>query len=146
VNKTIIDFLIRAKKETYAGVGTEAEPSRPGSHDLHYTEGNLKYIDTYLGGEKFAGEEALWDNDTPFWAMNYIGRVTGEGFSGEFHKEALMLVPEDMPYRGPTFYENGDYVFKCSVQGDFDWFIGYEEVLFKGKQVYECHFHGGIIK
>jgi len=146
MDKVVIDFLIRAKKETYAGKGAEIAPSRPGSHDLQHVEGSLKYIDTYLGGELFAGEEALWEDDVPFWAMNYIGRVTGEGFSGDFHKEALLLVSEDMPYRGPAFYENGDYTFRCSVQGDFDWFTGYEEVLYKGKKVYECNFHGGAIK
>jgi len=148
MNKQIIDFLIKAKKETYASgdAARNAEPSRPNSIDLECDEGNFKYIDTYLGGEQFAGEEALWENDVPFWAMNYIGRLTGEGFSSEFHKEALMLVPEDMPYRGPAFYEKGDYTFKCSVEGDFNWFIGYEEVLYKGNQVYECNFHGGAIK
>ena len=148
MDKQIIDFLIRAKKATYANSEAErsAEPSRPNSIDLHYTEGNLKYIDTYLGGEKFAGEEAIWKDDVAIWVMNYIGRLTGDGFSSDFHLEALKLIPEDMPYRGPALYEKGDYTFKCSVQGDFDWFTGYEEILFKGKQVYECNFHGGSIK
>ena len=148
MNKKIVDFLIRAKKATYASADSQChvEPSRPNSHDLQYAEENLKYIDTYLGGEKFAGEEALWEDNVPFWAMNYIGRLTGEGFSSEFLNEALRLVPEDMPYRGPELHENGEYTYKCSVQGDFDWFTGYEEILYKNKQVYECNFHGGSIK
>ncbi|HBA04821.1 MAG TPA: transcriptional regulator, partial [Clostridium sp.] len=60
--------------------------SRPNSHDLEYTEGTLKYIDTYIGGEKFAGEEAIWQDDTPFWSMNYIGRILDERFLGSFLK------------------------------------------------------------
>ena len=52
----IIDFLIKAKKATYASNGNETASSRPNSHDLQYAEGSLKYIDTYLGGDKFAGE------------------------------------------------------------------------------------------
>lgn len=32
------------------------------------------YYDTYLGGEKFAGEEALWISGNPYWSMNYVGR------------------------------------------------------------------------
>jgi hypothetical protein len=79
------------------------------SHDLQYTEDSLKYIDTYLGGEKFAGEEALWENDKPFWAMNYMGRVTGDGFSGDFLKEAMSHVSEDLPFRDPEHYESGGY-------------------------------------
>ena len=45
------------------------------------------YYDTYLGGEKFSGEEALWIADNPYWSMNYIGRVTGENFNGDFLKK-----------------------------------------------------------
>ena len=47
----IIDFLIKAKKATYAGKGAETASSRPQSHDLIYEEGGLTYYDTYLGGE-----------------------------------------------------------------------------------------------
>lgn len=145
MNNEIILFLLKAKKATYAGKGAESIPSRPNSHDLGYMEGSLKYIDTYLGGEKFAGEEALWSDDVAFWAMNYIGRVIGKGFSGDFLKEALLHVPEDMPYRGPAYFENGDYVYKCTIDGDFHWFNGTEEILLNGEKIYECVFHGGDV-
>ena len=59
MDKDTIRFLIRAKKATYAGKGAEAESSRPNSHDLRYIEGPLNYIDSYLGGGKFAREEAV---------------------------------------------------------------------------------------
>lgn len=145
-NKEIIEFLIRAKKATYAGKGAETTPSRPASHDLTYREGELMYYDTFLGGERFVGEEALWIGEKPYWSMNYAGRVTGECFSGDFLKEALLRVPFDKPFRGPNFYEKGDYAFKCETDGDFEWFIGYETISYKGKEIYECHFHGSIIK
>ena len=51
----IIQFLIRAKCATYAGKGAETASSRPSSHDLEYREGDLMYLDTFLGGERFAG-------------------------------------------------------------------------------------------
>ena len=38
---TIIDFLIRAKRDCYAGQGGETTSSRPASHDLKYGEGEL---------------------------------------------------------------------------------------------------------
>jgi len=57
MDKNVIKFLIKAKKATYAGKGAQTASSRPNSHDLQYSEGQLKYIDTYLGGSKFAGEE-----------------------------------------------------------------------------------------
>ena len=146
MEKKIVDFLIAAKKATYAGKGAETVPSRVNSHDLIYSDGDFMYYDTYLGGEKFAGEEALWVTDKPFWSMNYIGRITGENFSGDFLKEALLNVPHDMPYRGPVDYRNGDYLYKCLVSGDFEWFQGRETIFYRGKEIYECFFHGGLIK
>lgn len=142
----VIAFLIRAKKATYAGKGAEVEPSRPNSHDLQYREGNLLYIDTYLGGEKFAGEEAIWKDEQPFWSMNYVGRVVGEGFSGDFLKEAMRLVPKETPYRGPMIYKNGDYTYHCQVTGSFEWYQGVEEIFLGEIKVYELVFHGGSVK
>lgn len=142
----IIRFLLNAKKNTYAGKGPEVTSSRPHSHDLEYIENDLKYIDTYLGGERFVGEEALWLKDIPFWAMNYCGRVIGKEFNGDFLKEALSNVSADMPYRGPSEYKNDKLTYRCSVSGDFDWFNGSEQIFYKEEKVYECMFHGGIIK
>ena len=146
INEDIIYFLCKAKKSTYAGKGPEGTPSRPNSHDLEYVEGNLKYIDTYLGGEGFSGEEALWKDDIPFWSMNYIGRVLDERFSGSFLKEVLSLVSKESPYRGPVIYQNGQYKYHCIINGEFNWFQGHEEIYFEDIKVYECYFHGGSIK
>jgi transcriptional regulator with XRE-family HTH domain len=146
LNGEVIDFLCRAKKSTYAGNGKETKASRPNSHDFEYVEGDFKYIDTYLGGERFSGEEGLWKNDIPLWSMNYTGRVLDEAFSGKFLKEVLSLVSKDNPYRGPIMYEKGQHKYHCMVSGKFDWFQGYEEIYFNNNKVYECFFHGGIIK
>ncbi|MFW6036138.1 MAG: DUF5680 domain-containing protein [Halanaerobiales bacterium] len=146
MNKRVNEFLIKAKKETYAGKGPEVESLRPNSHDLIYEENDLKYIDTYLGGIKFAGEEALWQDNKPFWAMNYYGRVLDESFEGDFLKEVLSNVPVDMPYRGPESYQKDEFTYTCKVDGDFDWFIGYEKIYKADKKIYECRFHGGAIK
>lgn len=141
-----IDFLCRAKKSTYAGNGLEVRASRTNSHDLEYVEGDFRYLDTYLGGERFSGEEAIWKKDIPLWSMNYIGRVLDESFSGNFLKEVLSLVAKENPYRGPIMYEKGQYQYHCIINGEFEWFQGYEEIYFNSIKVYECFFHGGIIK
>ena len=146
MEKQTMEFLIRAKRATYAGKGAETTSSRPGSHDLVYREGEYLYYDTYLGGERFAGEEALWISGVPYWSMNYAGRVTGNNFSGDFLKEALLRVPEDMPYRGPERYEDGGYDYTCFVTGDPEWFRGEERICFQGREIYECFFHGGRIR
>ena len=146
MDKQIIEFLMKAKQATYAGKGAETTSSRVKSHDLIYRDGEYMYYDTYLGGDRFAGEEALWIADVPYWSMNYIGRVTGSPFSGDFLKEALLRVPEDEPYRGPRKYADGDYVYRCETAGSFEWFQGKETIDYRGKQIYECYYHGGLIK
>ncbi len=50
----LLDFLLRAKRSTYAAKAAECTPSRPNSHDLSYAEGDYLYLDTYLGGERFS--------------------------------------------------------------------------------------------
>ena len=146
MDRGLIAFLIRAKKATYAGKGAESAPTRPQSHDLKYAEGDLLYIDTYLGGNRFAGEEALWIAGKPFWSMNYAGRVIGEPFSGDFLKAALLHMPEDMPFRGPMLLTDGLYVYRCFPEGSFEWFQGKETICYKGQLIYECFFHGGLIE
>ena len=142
----LVEFLRRSKRATYAGKGAETISSRTASHDLKYSEGDYQYYDTYLGGEKFAGEEAVWESGTPVWSMNYAGRVLEASFSGDFLKECLALVPEEYPYRGPLVHRNGDYDYHCLVNGCLSWFNGYEEIFCKGLKVYECVFHGGRIQ
>ncbi|MBP5187349.1 MAG: hypothetical protein J6040_09900 [Clostridiales bacterium] len=146
MDKEVVDFLIKAKQATYAGKGAETASSRLKSHDLVYKDGEYMYYDTYLGGDKFAGEEALWISEIPYWSMNYVGRVTGDNFSGDFLKEALLRVPEDKPFRGPSEYTDGDYTYMCDINGEYDWFQGYETISYKGILIYECFFHGGLIK
>lgn len=144
-DENIIKFLIKAKKNTYAGKGPETTPSKPNSHDFIFEEGDYMYYDTYFGGTRFVGEEALWIKDKPIWSMNYAGRVIGENFNGDFLKEALLNVPFDKPFRGPNIYMRGDYTYKCEIDGEFEWFQGYEYILYNDRKIYECHFHGGII-
>jgi transcriptional regulator with XRE-family HTH domain len=141
-----IAFLCKAKRNTYAAHGAEQAPSRPCSHDLKFAEGAFLYIDTYLGGEKFSGEEAVWLGGRPVWAMNYSGRVLDQKFSGDFLKEALLLVPEESPFRGPALHKNGEYSYHCAVNGSFEWFQGSEEIFCGNGKTYECHFHGGAVR
>ena len=141
----LIPFLIKAKQKTYAGHGAEVQSFRPASHDLQFSEGNLLYYDTFLGGKMFSGQEALWQDNVPLWSMNYYGRVISDPFSGDFLKEALFNVPATNPFRGPKHFSKDNYTYKCKVDGSFEYFQGYEEIFYLDKKIYELHFHGGII-
>ncbi len=142
----LVEFLLKAKTNCYAAhAPEETVSSRPKSHDVKYEEGSYLYMDSYFGGSRFAGEEAVWYQGEPVWAMNFSGRVIAEPFEGDFLKEALMRVSKDRPFRGPAVYTNGDYRYHCAVNGDVGWFQGYEEIFYEDRKVYECYFHGGKI-
>ena len=138
-------FLVRAKIDTYVTGNNQSASSRSASHDFQYVENDFMYIDTYLGGEKFIGEECVWLKNTPVWGMNYYGQTLSENFNSAFFKEALSQVTPSMPFRGPELYQKGDFTYQCQVQGDFDFFTGEEKLYCKQEKVYSCVFHGGIL-
>lgn len=144
---SFLEFLCRAKRATYADKGAETGSSRAASHDLAYSEADFSYYDTYLGGELFSGEEAVWTRGMPAWAMNYSGRVLeADLFPPDFLKESLSAVTPEMPWRGPRVFERGDFAYHCMVSGGMDWFQGTEEILVRGIRTYECVFHGGAVR
>lgn len=142
----VISFLVRAKKSTYPVGTNKVQSTRIKSIDFSYEEDPYKYYDTYLGGEKFSGEEAIWLYDNPIWSMNYSGRVLGDNFNISFLKEALSEVSDDLPYRGPRIFTKGDYHYHCKIDGEFVWFQGYEEIFYSDEKIYECYVHGGVIQ
>ena len=142
----LIEFRLEANVNTYAAYANETESTRLDSHDFTYSNGSYTYHDTYVGGEQFAGEDAIWYKGKVQYAMNYVGRVIGRQFSGDFLKEALRSADRKMPCRGPEYYRSGEYIYKCNMVGDFTWFQGYEKIYCNNESVYECYFHGGLMK
>ena len=141
----LIDFKLEAIKNTYAGYAEPCGASRPGSNDYTYTNGDYQYYDTWLGGEKFSGEEAIWKNGKAIYSMNYFGRNLDERFSSDFLKKALKSAAKELPYRGPEFYQSGEYTYKTKVIENMNWFQGYEEIFCQNIIVYECFYHGGML-
>jgi len=94
----LIEFRFEANVNTYAAYMNETDSTRMDSHDFSYSSGPYTYHDTYVGGEKFAGEEAIWGDGKIQYAMNYLGRVLDQQFNGDFLKEALRKADKKMPY------------------------------------------------
>mgnify|MGYP002644270050 CR=1 FL=1 len=143
----LINFRLEASRNTYAGGAlNQCNSTRPDSIDFRYEKNGYIYHDTYVGSEQFAGEEAVWKDGKAIYVMNYTGRVTDEHFSGNFLKEALCAATLEYPYRGPRCYKAGDFIYTAKVSGDIEWFQGYEEIYYGNSKVYECYFHGGLLK
>lgn len=142
----IIDFIVEAKKNTYANFNAaRVTASRPASKDLAYEHGDFKYLDTYVGGSYFSGSEVVYHKGSPIWSMNYVGRLLS-GQLGDFLTEMLARVSVEMPYRGPAFHRDGKYVYVNLVSGEFDWFQGIEKIYYEDELIYELAYHGGAVK
>ena len=155
---TFINFLINAKKSTYANSNIKkVESSRVGSSDYHYEEiiDNKKYIyhDTYFGGTKFMGEEVVYcDDSKPIWGMNYYGvtldDTLGEEAMDKALRPALMKVGEDeniIPVRGIAKFENNGYTYTFKTTGTIEKFDGIEQIYKDNRLIYELHCSGGMI-
>ena len=148
------NFLIEAKKETYAnGTVEKAKSTRRGSSDYEYKNDKYSYHDTYFGGTDFQGQEVVYQQeDTPIWGMIYYGRTLDESLSEEAMdnalRPALMQVGEDdtIPVRGPKEFENQGYKYTFEVTGDLTNFEGEETIEKEGKKIYTLKCHGGMIR
>jgi len=156
--KKFIEFLIESKKQTYAnGNALKTNSTRKGSNDYEFfkviDDTKFVYHDTYFGGTNFIGEEVVYENEKPFWAMNYYGITIDNELSEKAIdfalRPALMKVGEDflvLPLRGPSIFENNGFKYTFESNGTIDSFSGIEEI-YKGKKlVYKLVCNGGKIK
>ena len=155
----LADFLIEAKKQTYAS-GDEAKvaSSRASSNDYHYEKSvngaSMAYHDTYFGGVKFMGEEVVYCGEgTPKWGMNYRGETLrtdlSEAAMDAVLRPALSMVGEDkdiIPVRGPREFERDGFKYEFTVDGDLESFHGEEKLTKDGELIYKLVCDGGIIE
>lgn len=118
------EFLIEAKKQTYANENVEkVNSSRLNSKDYEYKKDNMIYHDTYFGGTNFIGEEVVYIDNDIYWAMNYYGVTLDDTLEEEAMdkalRPALIMVGKDdiIPVRGPKEFNNGEYKYTFDVNG-----------------------------
>ena len=149
--KRLCKFLVEAKKTTYAA-GEKAkkiiEPDR--STTLIYQDGELKYCDNYFGGEPFGGREVVFFQNEPIYIMTYYGLV--DSSISDFKivykvlQNALSLIPEDHPFRGPEEYTENAFTYKNIFTGEIDNFFGEETISSSnGKEIYKARYSGGFV-
>ena len=152
-NNELADFLIRAKRQTYAGDGKEIVAQRPGFRELKYKEGNWEYRDSYTGFYFAPGQEIVRFSGKPIWTMAYSGGMKYE-FHGnvnfvkqifEFLKKVMLRVEKSKPFRGPENFREGDYEYTNKTDGDIKDFNGTECILYKGKEVFRQNYIGGLV-
>lgn len=151
----LTEFLIDAKRRTYAGLDDDAtvqDTCLAGSMQLEWRQGDWFYRDIYYGMSKFIGLEAVYYEKRPVWAMSYSGGANQGAEIAEaksiygFLRSALMEVPREFPVRGPSSYSQSDFAYKMTSQGNLEAFSGLEEVSFQKEIGYRLSFSGGLIR
>ncbi|MEI2301694.1 DUF5680 domain-containing protein [Ensifer sp. MJa1] len=146
------DFIVEAKANTYVGDGMPRPSSRPGSHDIGYEKDNWRYLDSYFGGTDFAGQEAVWLDGEPHWAMNYFGRIIRPDLinaekAGVVIKAALQaMYREKRHFLGGMELRHAHGYYIDSSRGDTGHFSGHETIFVDGEEAYELEYRGGLIK
>jgi len=144
-------FVVSAKRATYVGNGERAEPSRTGSHDLTFAVGSLRYRDSYFGGTDFLGQEVVWQDDTPIWAMNYYGYILRPDLldaarAGATIKAALSAMYEQGRFLGGFEWAGPHGVYRDGSTGGIEHFKGREVIEVAGVEAYALDYFGGLVK
>jgi hypothetical protein len=144
-------FIVRAKAATYVGAGDEEPSSRPGSHDLRYSDGLFSYLDSYVGASDFLGQELVTFNGAPAWAMNYYGYLLRPDLidaarAGAIIKESLAALYRQGRFLGGHMYTVGEDVYTDTNAGDVSRFTGTEWIARGGERLYQLAYDGGLVK
>jgi Domain of unknown function (DUF5680) len=148
----LIEFILKAKLAGYANNAEEQKIKFPDdSVGFKYITEHFDYLDRYYGSNPFTGSEQVSNKeDSLIWTMNYFGGVTSNDESlGEiysFLKEAMSLITQDYPFRGPKEYQSDRFQYKNEQEGTIERFNGIEHIYSDNKQVYTLHYHGGTLK
>ncbi len=148
--KNLREFLVKAKKSTYAsGDASKEIVELDKSTTLIFEEGDFKYHDNYFGGEPYGGREVVFFKGEPVYIMVYYGLVYEEiaDFRGVYRilQKALSLISEDKPYRGPKEYSEGNYTYINNFIGEISNFSGEESISYQDKELYKAKYMGGLV-
>jgi hypothetical protein len=147
--KKLQQFILEASRATYAsGNNSIKKKQKDGSTTIEYNNGEYLYHDNYFGGEPYGGREVIFLNKKPIWMMVYYGFVH-ENISTRivysFLVKSLSQSTLEMPYRGPSSYEEGELRYENNFEGDIKSLSGVEKIYKKDKCIYEAKYIGGLI-
>jgi hypothetical protein len=151
--KQLAKFLLEAKTRGGYGFGKEIKPLRKGFKELEYRKGRFYYRDSYSGFFQAPGQEVVYYNGSPMWAMSYSGGMNpmyqkDAEFAKkvfEFLGKALAKMPISKPFRGPKKLKIDDYLYVNKISGGIRDFSGVEKIYYKGKEVFKQCYIGGLI-
>lgn len=152
--KELKKFLIEASNHGYAAGGERVAPQRPGYKELEYRQGDWYERDSYVGHYQAPGMTTVYFKDVPVWTCAYGGKVIEKFYPQveeifTFLRKALLRKDlkkaEDVPVRGPSEFNEGDFRYTFSFEGDMACFYGRERIYLKGELVFFQDIIGGFV-
>jgi len=146
----LCEFLIEAKRETFAKDGPRVSSKSQLSKNYLYERGDFRYEDQYFGEFLDVGEEIVWFRGVPVWGMGYRGGMLegSENLASRTFtllKKALMIPEPAFPIRGPRTLVEGEFEYKNTPIGNLTSFTGSEEIELNGEPIYFRNYIGGLI-
>lgn len=143
-------FVVAAKAATYAGDGAKILPYRLGSHDLQFAQGPWAYHDSYVGGTDFQGQEVVYREGEPVWAMSYYGYLVDPAAldaatAGQVIKRSLTALYAQGRFLGGWRFDALGYEYVDVTAGDVGRFTGWERIEREGRLLYELRYFGGRV-
>ena len=144
-------FIVEAKAASYVGGGRPLASTRSGSHDVGWARDSWRYLDSYFGGSDFSGQEVVWLDDQPVWAMSYHGfildgRLIDASRAGAVIKDALsQLYQSEGRFLGGYRHVHAFGTYVDENEGAVDRFRGNERIEVGGRTAYALFYHGGRI-
>ena len=151
MDKKIIQFILRAKKQAYASVNSKPKKTKDGGKTYVVKDGDLMYTDTYFGNIIDCGQERVYQKGKVIWVMAYRGGIFDNYL--DFHQEAfdflkkcINKMPKQFPARGPKSMKIKKFRYENKWKGNIEGFTGEEYIYFNGKKICFRNYLGGLIK
>lgn len=148
-------FIGKATKATYAGGGGKVDqPHRSGFNELEYLEEDWYYRDSYTGFLRSWGQEVVWYKGEPYWTCLYGGGMASNKLDHNMAEETFNFLKKvlstgdkenNFQPRGPKEFKEGNWEYKCTLEGDIEKFRGSEAISYRSEIVFTHDFLGGLV-
>ena len=147
--KSLRQFLVAAARAGYGNPKVVINKAPDGANRISYSGGDWQMIDSFYGGQPYAGQEIVYHRGRAVWAMQYRGWVLGAdpgpGPVYNFLKQALLATPARQPYRGPAKLVIESLSYRNRWRGNLKNFSGRESISKDGRLIYEGLYFGGLV-
>ena len=136
------DFIISARRNTFESA-PEDNPRLKSSIEFTFSQGDWFYQNIYFVGKKnIIGQEIVYFNTKPIWAMGYSGDVADKKTS-LYLKEVLLKL--DCRIGASCELKKKAFSYQDKGKKSLDRFSGEETISVSSEIVYRLNYYGGLI-